>query len=151
VAECAPARAATRGPATRCNQDENCSCSYSTRKGPSISRGPSRFDGASKPRLIAAASPASCSKLPLGINRKAKAWLSYFFLVGFLVAFFFIVLFSLGLDLVAAVPGFFIAAIRVPPIGSLLPDEHQNLSHAASAVAHYRNLLCGDQAVRSEI
>jgi hypothetical protein len=46
--------------------------------------------------------------------------------VGFLVAFFFIVLFSLGLDLVAAVPGFFIAAIRVPPLGSLLPDKHQN-------------------------
>jgi len=60
-------------------------------------------------------------------SRKAKACLSYFFLTGFLVAFFFIVLFSLGLDLLAAAPGFFIAAIRVPPIGSLLPDEHQNL------------------------
>jgi hypothetical protein len=47
-------------------------------------------------------------------------------LVGFLVAFFFIVLFSLGLDLSAAVPGFFFAVIRVPPLGSLLPDEHQN-------------------------
>jgi hypothetical protein len=46
--------------------------------------------------------------------------------VGFLVAFFFIVLFSLGLDLVAAVPGFFIAAILIPPLGSLLPDKHQN-------------------------
>jgi hypothetical protein len=45
--------------------------------------------------------------------------------VVFLVAFFFIVLFSLGLDLVAAVPGFFIA-IRFPPLGSLLPGEHQN-------------------------
>jgi hypothetical protein len=44
------------------------------------------------------------------------------------VAFFFIVLFNLGLDLGAAVPGFFFtAAIRVPPLGSLLPDEHQNL------------------------
>jgi hypothetical protein len=45
-----------------------------------------------------------------------------------LVAFFFIVLFSLGLDLGAAVPGFFFtAAICVPPLGSLLPDEPQNL------------------------
>jgi hypothetical protein len=58
-------------------------------------------------------------------NRKAEAWLSYFFLTGFLVAFFFIALFSLGLDLLAAAPGFFIAAIRFPPIGSLPPDEHQ--------------------------
>jgi hypothetical protein len=33
--------------------------------------------------------------------------------VVFLVAFFFIVLFSLGLDLVAAIPGFFFTAIRV--------------------------------------
>jgi hypothetical protein len=55
-----------------------------------------------------------------------QSWLSYFFLVGFLVAFFFIVLFSLGLDFAAAIPGFFLAAIRVPPLGSLLPDEYQN-------------------------
>jgi hypothetical protein len=49
--------------------------------------------------------------------------------MGFLVAFFFIVLFSLGLDLVAAIPGFFFAAfatILVPPLDSLLPDEHRN-------------------------
>jgi hypothetical protein len=52
--------------------------------------------------------------------------------VGFLVAFFFIVLFSLGLDLVAAVPGFLIAAILVPPLGSLLPDEHQNRFNGSS-------------------
>jgi hypothetical protein len=64
--------------------------------------------------------------LPFESGRRAKAWLSYFFLVGFLVAFFFIVLFSLGLDLLAAVPGFFIAAIHIPPLGSLLPDEHHN-------------------------
>lgn len=58
---------------------------------------------------------------------EGKTWLTYFFLVGFLVAFFFIVLFSLGLDLGAAVPGFFFAvAICVPPLGSLLPDEHRN-------------------------
>ena len=44
----------------------------------------------------------------------------------FLVAFFFIVLFSLGLDFDAELPGFFIAAIRIPPLGLLLPDEHQN-------------------------
>jgi hypothetical protein len=55
---------------------------------------------------------------------KAKAWLTYFFLVVFLVAFFFIALFSLGLDL--ELPGFFIAAIHIPPLGSLLPHEHQN-------------------------
>jgi hypothetical protein len=63
------------------------------------------------------------------LNRKAKVQLTYFFLVGFLVAFFFIALFSLGLDLAAAVPGFFFAAfaaIRLPPLGSLLPDKHQN-------------------------
>ena len=39
-----------------------------------------------------------------------EAWLVYFFLVGFLVAFFFIALFSLGLDLTFAIPGFFFAA-----------------------------------------
>jgi hypothetical protein len=47
--------------------------------------------------------------------------------VVFFVAFFFMVLFSLGLDLAAALPGFFLAAMHVPPVGSLLPDEHQNL------------------------
>ncbi|MBV8054697.1 MAG: hypothetical protein JOZ29_17705 [Deltaproteobacteria bacterium] len=57
---------------------------------------------------------------------EGKTWLIYFFLVGFLVAFFFIVLFSLGLDLDAAIPGFFVAAIHVPPLGSLLPDKHLN-------------------------
>jgi hypothetical protein len=50
--------------------------------------------------------------------------LGYFFLVVFFVAFFFMVLFSLGLDLDAAVPGFFFIGIRVPPVGSLLGDEH---------------------------
>jgi len=65
------------------------------------------------------------SEIALRVRRRTKAWLNYFFLVVFLVAFFFIVLFSLGLDLVAALPGFFIAAIRIPPLGSL-PDEHQN-------------------------
>jgi hypothetical protein len=47
--------------------------------------------------------------------------------VGFLVAFFFIVLFSLGLDLDADVPGFFFTGMHIPPLGTLLPDEHQNL------------------------
>ena len=64
--------------------------------------------------------------MPLGMQPEGKAWLTYFFLMGFLVAFFFIVLFSLGLDFGAVVPGFFMAAIRVPPLGSLLPDEHRN-------------------------
>jgi len=72
--------------------------------------------------------------LPLGNDRKAKAWLGYFFLVGFLVAFFFIVLFSLGLDLVAAAPGFFIAAIRIPPLGFAAAGRASELSHAASTV-----------------
>jgi len=53
--------------------------------------------------------------------------LTYFFLTGFLVAFFFIALFSLGLDLGPDIPGFFFATIRIPPLGSLLPDERQNL------------------------
>ncbi len=82
------------------------------------------------------------------LSRKAKAWLTYFFLVVFLVAFFFIVLFSLGLDLAAAIPGFFFAAIRVPPLGSLLPNEHQNWLFSRLDVSHYRNPLCGDQAFR---
>jgi len=67
--------------------------------------------------------------------------------MGFLVAFFFIVLFSLGLDLLAPIPGFFIAAIRIPPLGSLLPDEHQNRSSIGSTVADYRNMSNRDQAV----
>jgi hypothetical protein len=58
---------------------------------------------------------------------KGKDLLSYFFLVGFLVAFFFIVLFSLGLDLDAALPGFFLTGIRVPPLGSLLLDKRSEL------------------------
>jgi hypothetical protein len=49
-------------------------------------------------------------------------------LVGFLVAFFFaMVLFSLGLDLAAFVPGFFFIGIRYPPLRSLLLDERKNL------------------------
>jgi len=42
--------------------------------------------------------------------RKARLLTNYFFLV-FLVAFFFIVLFSLGLDLAATLPGFFLTGI----------------------------------------
>jgi hypothetical protein len=61
--------------------------------------------------------------------------------VVFFVAFFFIALFSLGLDLVAELPGFFIAAIRIPPLGSLLPHEHQNHHFFGSTIADYRNLL----------
>lgn len=57
------------------------------------------------------------------------------------MAFFFIALFSLGLDLVAELPGFFIAAIRIPPLGSLLPHEHQNHHFFGSTIADYRNLL----------
>jgi len=38
------------------------------------------------------------------------------------------VLLSLGLDLGAALPGFFFTAIRIPPLGSLLPDERRNCS-----------------------
>jgi hypothetical protein len=84
---------------------------------------------------------------PVSISRQAKVWLSYFFLVVFFVAFFFIVLFSLGLDLDAAVPGFFFIGIRVPPIGSLLWDEHSE----ARPLVDYRNLLCGNQVGRREI
>jgi hypothetical protein len=88
--------------------------------------------------------------MPSDINQKAKAWLTYFFLVVFLVAFFFIVLFSLGLDLDTAIPGFFFAAICIPPLGSLLPNEHPNLS-TCSTETHYRNMLCPDQAVDHQI
>jgi hypothetical protein len=42
--------------------------------------------------------------------RKARLLANYFFLV-FFVAFFFIVLFSLGLDLAVALPGFFLTGI----------------------------------------
>ena len=59
--------------------------------------------------------------------------LPYFFLVVFLVAFFFIALLSLGLDLLVVLPGFFLAGIRVPPVGSLLRDELQNLTYLSSS------------------
>jgi hypothetical protein len=53
--------------------------------------------------------------------------------VGFLVAFFFIVLFSLGLDLLAALPGFFIAAIRVPPLWVAAAGRASELIHLVSS------------------
>jgi hypothetical protein len=91
--------------------------------------------------------------MPFGMQPEGKAWLTYFFLMGFLVAFFFIVLFNLGLDLGAAVPGFFFTAgICVPPLGSLLPDKHQKPDlPAGSDAAHYRNLLCVDQVFCDQI
>jgi hypothetical protein len=50
----------------------------------------------------------------------------YFFLTGFLVAFFFaMVLFSFGLDLAAFVPGFFFIGIEYPPLRSLLLDKRK--------------------------
>ena len=61
--------------------------------------------------------------LPGGLNSFA-----YFFLTGFLVAFFFaMVLFSFGLDLAAFVPGFFFTGIKYPPLRSLLLDERKIL------------------------
>jgi hypothetical protein len=61
--------------------------------------------------------------------RPEGKFVGYFFLVGFLVAFFFaMVLFSLGLDLAALVPGFFFTGIEYPPLRSLLPDERKNCS-----------------------
>ncbi|MGA2411490.1 MAG: hypothetical protein ABSG46_14025 [Candidatus Binataceae bacterium] len=53
----------------------------------------------------------------------------YFFLTGFFVGFFFaaaMVLFSLGLDWAVLVPGFFVTAIRHPPLRTLLLDERLN-------------------------
>jgi len=41
---------------------------------------------------------------------------NYFFLTGFLVAFFFMVLFSLVLGFAALLPGFFAIAIHDPPV-----------------------------------
>ena len=56
-------------------------------------------------------------------------FVDYFFLTGFLVAFFFaMVLFSFGLDLAAFVPGFFFIGIRYPPLRSLLLDERKTYS-----------------------
>jgi hypothetical protein len=61
----------------------------------------------------------SLLRFPNQPNREAKLLKSYFFLV-FFVAFFFIVLLSLGLDfdLAAALPGFLLTGIRTPPLGS---------------------------------
>lgn len=62
---------------------------------------------------------------------------NYFFLTGFLVAFFFaIVAFSFGLDFGAAAftPGFFFTGIRDPPLRSLLLDERKTeLAFCASS------------------
>jgi hypothetical protein len=71
--------------------------------------------------------------------------------VGFLVAFFFIVLFSLGLDLLAAVPGFFIAAIHIPPIGFAAAGRASELIVCCLNCCDYRNVLCPDQAVSKKI
>jgi len=38
-------------------------------------------------------------------------------------------LFSLGLDFAAAIPGFFLAAIRVPPLGSAAAGRVSELVH----------------------
>jgi hypothetical protein len=48
-----------------------------------------------------------------------------------LVAFFFIVAFSFGLDLAAALPGFRLTGIRIPPVGSLLGDERKALANSS--------------------
>jgi hypothetical protein len=58
-------------------------------------------------------------------SRGAKLLDTYFFLV-FLVAFFFIVLLSLGLDLAAVLPGFLLTGITHLLLGSLLSDEREN-------------------------
>jgi hypothetical protein len=53
-------------------------------------------------------------------------------LTGFLVAFFFaMVLFSLGLDWAAFVPGFFFIGIRYPPLRSLLLDKRKTFRFRA--------------------
>jgi hypothetical protein len=100
-----------------------------------------------EPRLIAAASPASI-EMPFTISGKAECRLSYFFLVVFLVAFFFIALFSLGLDLVAAEPGFFIAAIfHLPPIAVAAAGRAFQLISSRTIWGHYRNMLCANQVL----
>jgi hypothetical protein len=76
--------------------------------------------------------------------------------VVFLVAFFFIVLFSLGLDLDAAVPGFFIAAIRVPPLWVAAAERASELillfqsPPRRGILKHYRNRLYRNQALRDK-
>jgi hypothetical protein len=80
----------------------------STRKGPLLQEGLSLYE-AWKPRLISVTCPASCLRHQAVGNPE-----NYFFLVGFLVAFFFagIVVFSLDLDLtVLVLPGFLLAGI----------------------------------------
>jgi hypothetical protein len=58
--------------------------------------------------------------------RPEGKFVGYFFLVGFLVAFFFaIVLFNFGLDLAAFVPGFFFTGISYPPRRSMLLDKRK--------------------------
>jgi hypothetical protein len=75
----------------------------------------------------------------------------YFFLVVFFAgAFFFaaMVLFSLGLDLVVLVPGFFVAGIGYPPLRSLLLGKRRTLWMSLRPIGfrHYRNALWWIQA-----
>jgi hypothetical protein len=66
--------------------------------------------------------------VPPGVGPEGKLKLNYFFLTGFLVAFFFaIVAFSFGLDFGAAAftAGFFFTGIRDSPLRSLLLDERK--------------------------
>jgi hypothetical protein len=89
--------------------------------------------------------------VPPGVDPKGKLKSNYFFLTGFLVAFFFaIVAFSFGLDFGAAAftAGFFFTGIRDSPLRSLLLDERKTeLPFCSSSERHYRNLLCNNQAI----
>jgi hypothetical protein len=78
---------------------------------PSSQRGPSSWTGLTAPAHLGS-KPGIVRNCLSSLVERQKTWLAYFFLVGFLVAFFFIVLFSLGLDLLAALPGFLIGAIQ---------------------------------------
>jgi hypothetical protein len=95
-----------------------------------------------------AASPALFWKPPGGSGPEGKL-VSYFFLTGFLVAFFFaMVLFSFGLDLAAFLPGFFIIAIRssyaVAAAGRAQKINESDLHLSRN----YRNALCKKQVFR---
>ena len=85
------------------------------KEGGPLFRGPLPFYEALEAPAHPSSKPGSCHSDPPRVNfsEGAKLLRSYFFLV-FLVAFFFIVLLSLGLDfdLAAALPGFLLTGIR---------------------------------------
>jgi len=99
-------------------------CAFANRKEPPLSRGLSRFAGPRGPRPIPAAKPGSLSQPPGILAPGVNSLSGYFFLV-FLAGFFFaILLFIIGLDLVAFLVAFFITGIGTSCLPGLLLDKH---------------------------